>query len=109
MSLVQTLHYELGTPSESPPAPNPPVDVPLQTTPDDGQPVFERAPLTVVNKPRRVIITALIILANVAQMTVNFAGIAGGSEITKSMGIKDSYASWIAASYAYITPPHKTS
>jgi hypothetical protein len=33
-------------------------------------------------------------------MTVNFAGIAGGSALSESLGVKESYASWIAASYA---------
>lgn len=32
-------------------------------------------------------------------MTVNFAGIAGGSALSESLGAKDTYASWIAASY----------
>lgn len=34
-------------------------------------------------------------------MTVNFAGIAGGSRLSQSMGVKKTYASWIGASYAY--------
>lgn len=33
-------------------------------------------------------------------MTVNFAGIAGGSVLIEALGAKESYASWIAASYA---------
>jgi hypothetical protein len=33
-------------------------------------------------------------------MTVNFAGIAGGSALSEALGAKESYASWIAASYA---------
>ncbi|KAE8390755.1 major facilitator superfamily domain-containing protein [Aspergillus alliaceus] len=33
-------------------------------------------------------------------MTVNFAGIAGGSRLSNAMGVKESYASWIGASYA---------
>lgn len=33
-------------------------------------------------------------------MTVNFSGIAGGSLLSESMGVKESRASWIAASYA---------
>lgn len=33
-------------------------------------------------------------------MTVNFAGIAGGSLLSESMGVEESRASWIAASYA---------
>lgn len=36
------------------------------------------------------------------QMTVNFAGIAGGSKLTEAMGVQESYASWIGASYACV-------
>ncbi|KAJ6186782.1 hypothetical protein N7519_008083 [Penicillium mononematosum] len=69
-------------------------------TPRDGQPVFERALPSRTTKSRRVAITALLVLANLVQMTVNFAGIAGGSTLSESLDIKDTYASWIAASYA---------
>ncbi|KAJ5371570.1 Major facilitator superfamily domain general substrate transporter [Penicillium concentricum] len=65
-----------------------------------GQPVFERALLSRTTKSRRVVITTLLILANVVQMTVNFAGIAGGSALSESLGVNETYASWIAASYA---------
>ncbi|KAJ5817438.1 Major facilitator superfamily domain general substrate transporter [Penicillium robsamsonii] len=65
-----------------------------------GQPVFERALPSRTTKSRRVVITTLLILANVVQMTVNFAGIAGGSALSESLGVNDTYASWIAASYA---------
>ncbi|KAJ5431671.1 Major facilitator superfamily domain general substrate transporter [Penicillium cf. griseofulvum] len=68
--------------------------------PRDGQPVFERTLPSRTTKSRRVVITALLILANVVQMTVNFAGIAGGSALSESLGVKETYASWIAASYA---------
>lgn len=33
-------------------------------------------------------------------MTVNFAGIAGGSQLSEALDVKESRASWIAASYA---------
>jgi hypothetical protein len=33
-------------------------------------------------------------------MTVNFAGIAGGSTLSEALDVNDTYASWIAASYA---------
>ncbi|KAI9036820.1 MFS general substrate transporter [Aspergillus affinis] len=118
MSLAQSLHFELSTPaSETPPivasaaqqtrpelTSSSKTSVAVQTdeppAPDSGQQVFESASLTVINKPRRLAVTALIILANLVQMTVNFSGIAGGSKLTESMGVKDSYASWIGASYA---------
>jgi hypothetical protein len=32
-------------------------------------------------------------------MIVNFAGIAGGRTFIESMGVKQTYATWIAASY----------
>lgn len=35
-------------------------------------------------------------------MTVNFAGIAGGSTLVNAMGAKAAYGSWIAASYALV-------
>lgn len=43
-------------------------------------------------------------------MTVNFAGIAGGSTIINAMGAKAAYGSWIAASYALVIliPMHTT-
>ncbi|KGO42788.1 Major facilitator superfamily domain, general substrate transporter [Penicillium expansum] len=70
------------------------------STPRDGQPVFERALPSRTTKSRQVVITVLLVLANLVQMTVNFAGIAGGSALSESLGAKDTYASWIAASYA---------
>lgn len=33
-------------------------------------------------------------------MTVNFAGVAGGRQLGEALHIQNSYASWIAASYA---------
>ncbi|KAJ5531835.1 hypothetical protein N7527_005228 [Penicillium freii] len=76
------------------------VSVEDNLTPRDGQPVFERTLPSRTTKSRRVVITALLVLANLVQMTVNFAGIAGGSALSESVGAKDTYASWIAASYA---------
>ncbi|CAI7641015.1 unnamed protein product [Penicillium viridicatum] len=76
------------------------VSVEDNLTPRDGQPVFERTLPSRTTKSRRVVITALLVLANLVQMTVNFAGIAGGSALSESLGAKDTYASWIAASYA---------
>jgi hypothetical protein len=35
-------------------------------------------------------------------MTVNFAGVAGGSTLVDAMGAKAAYGSWIAASYALV-------
>ncbi|OQE13563.1 hypothetical protein PENFLA_c046G08439 [Penicillium flavigenum] len=66
----------------------------------DGLPFFERALPSRTTKSRRVVITALPILANLVQMTANFAGIAGGSSLSESLDFNDTYASWIAASYA---------
>ncbi|KAJ5424954.1 hypothetical protein N7465_000024 [Penicillium sp. CMV-2018d] len=76
------------------------VSVEDNLSPRDGQPVFERTLPSRTTKSRRVVITALLVLANLVQMTVNFAGIAGGSALSESLGAKDTYASWIAASYA---------
>ncbi|KAJ5394815.1 uncharacterized protein N7487_009118 [Penicillium crustosum] len=76
------------------------VSVEENSTPRDGQPVFERTLPSRTTKSRRVVITTLLVSANLVQMTVNFAGIAGGSALSESLGAKDTYASWIAASYA---------
>ncbi|OGE47433.1 hypothetical protein PENARI_c044G02080 [Penicillium arizonense] len=70
------------------------------STPRAGQPVFERTLPSRTTQSRRVAITTLLVLANVVQMTVNFAGVAGGSALNESLGAKDTYASWMAASYA---------
>ncbi|KAJ6010239.1 hypothetical protein N7522_005255 [Penicillium canescens] len=70
------------------------------STPRAGQPVFERSLPSRTTQSRRVAITTLLVLANVVQMTVNFAGVAGGSALNESLGAKDTYASWMAASYA---------
>ncbi|KAJ6127717.1 hypothetical protein N7471_008934 [Penicillium samsonianum] len=114
MSLLHALHHDIkhvasstvphelnptpATPAEHVPATQ--VSVEDNSTPRDGQPVFERAVPSRTTKSRRVVITALLVLANLVQMTVNFAGIAGGSALSESLGVKDTYASWIAASYA---------
>ncbi|BAE65573.1 unnamed protein product [Aspergillus oryzae RIB40] len=68
--------------------------------PETGQPVFERVPSHGTTQARRLTVTVLLILANLVQMTVNFAGIAGGSTLTSAMGVEGTYASWIGASYA---------
>ncbi|KAJ5677665.1 uncharacterized protein N7477_003298 [Penicillium maclennaniae] len=68
-------------------------------TPPAGQPVFEQLSSSRNTKSRRVAITTLLVLANLVQMTVNFAGIAGGSRLSQSMGVDKTYASWIGASY----------
>ncbi|KAJ5364245.1 Major facilitator superfamily domain general substrate transporter [Penicillium cataractarum] len=67
--------------------------------PRAGQTVFERIPSAKVTQSRRVLVTTLLILANLVQMTVNFAGTAGGRTLTQSMGVKPTYASWVGASY----------
>ncbi|KAF3020728.1 hypothetical protein E8E15_002442 [Penicillium rubens] len=114
MSLLEALHRGIRPVASSivPPEPelNPttPAEHVLDTeisvgdtlTPTDGQPVFERALPSRTTKSRRVVITALLILANLVQMTVNFAGIAGGSTLSETLDVNDTYASWIAASYA---------
>ncbi|KAJ6159418.1 hypothetical protein N7497_003955 [Penicillium chrysogenum] len=114
MSLLEALHHGIRPVASSivPPEPelNPttPAEHVLDTeisvgdtlTPTDGQPVFERALPSRTTKSRRVVITALLILANLVQMTVNFAGIAGGSTLSETLDVNDTYASWIAASYA---------
>ncbi|KAJ5593761.1 hypothetical protein N7537_010665 [Penicillium hordei] len=81
-------------------APDPQDSVEGNSTPRDGQPVFEQTLPSRTTKSRRVVITALLVLANIVQMTVNFAGIAGGSALSESLGAEKTYASWIAASYA---------
>ncbi|KAJ5521133.1 Major facilitator superfamily domain general substrate transporter [Penicillium fimorum] len=111
MSLLHTIRHDIK-PVASSTLPreldlNPPAEHVLDTqvsvanlAPRVGQPVFERALPSRTTKSRRVVITTLLILANVVQMTVNFAGIAGGSALSESLGVNDTYASWIAASYA---------
>ncbi|KAF7587679.1 hypothetical protein BBP40_006864 [Aspergillus hancockii] len=113
MSLLQTLHYEVqpGNRSSTPIIPSSANDPQLETSdsqqvsvnadspPRTGQPVFERVPSHGTTQTRRLAVTTLLILANLVQMTVNFAGIAGGSSLIHAMGAKESYASWIAASY----------
>lgn len=39
-------------------------------------------------------------------MTVNAAGLAGGSTLTEAMKAKATYGSWIAASYALVKSFH---
>ncbi|KUL83428.1 hypothetical protein ZTR_10967 [Talaromyces verruculosus] len=68
--------------------------------PAPSQHVFEAATVVQVNQTRKFSIIALLVMANVVQMTVNFAGIAGGSTLINAMGAKAAYGSWIAASYA---------
>ncbi|KAJ5462166.1 hypothetical protein N7530_010371 [Penicillium desertorum] len=114
MSLLHALHHDIrpvassivppepdltpATPAE--PVPDLHISVGDTLTPRDGQPVFERALPSRTTKSRRVVITALLVLANLVQMTVNFAGIAGGSTLSEALDVNDTYASWIAASYA---------
>ncbi|KAL3465990.1 major facilitator superfamily domain-containing protein [Aspergillus heterothallicus] len=84
-----------------------PIASPLQDEPPTGpvsgaepaQQVFERAPLPDTNRPRRLAVTTLIVLSNLVQMIVNFAGVAGGRIFSESLHVKPSYATWIAASY----------
>ncbi|KAL2797910.1 efflux pump antibiotic resistance protein [Aspergillus keveii] len=64
-----------------------------------AQQVFERAPLPETNRPRQLAVTTLIVLSNLVQMIVNFAGVAGGRTFSESLHVKPSYATWMAASY----------
>ncbi|KAL4899796.1 hypothetical protein BDW74DRAFT_188939 [Aspergillus multicolor] len=73
--------------------------LPRQAEPKQAQQVFERAPLPETSRYRQLAITTLIVISNLAQMIVNFAGIAGGRTFIESMGVKQTYATWIAASY----------
>ncbi|GLA18502.1 hypothetical protein AnigIFM62618_006151 [Aspergillus niger] len=119
MSLVQALHYEVTAPASSlshPAVPSPLQSIPqtpaddtqdplndsLQrnVTPTAGQAVFERAPSVQITQSRRLAITVLLLLANLVQMTVSFAGIAGGTLLGESLGAQESSATWIGASYA---------
>ncbi|KAJ5697245.1 major facilitator superfamily domain-containing protein [Penicillium malachiteum] len=68
-------------------------DVPLS-----NQQTFEQVPSYGTTQFRRVTVTSFLLLANI--MIVNFAGVAGGSRLSSEMGVKDSYSSWMAASYA---------
>ncbi|KAJ5911431.1 uncharacterized protein N7473_000734 [Penicillium subrubescens] len=94
----------LESSSPTTPAEDMSVELPIDITgpspaPRAGQTVFERVPSAKVTKSRRVLLTTLLILANIVQMLVNFAGIAGGKTLTQSMGVQPTYASWIGASY----------
>ncbi|KAL1882478.1 hypothetical protein Plec18167_002894 [Paecilomyces lecythidis] len=127
MSLVQALQYELnsqiprssfihqepplepssGTTPATPATPNYPNDF-QDAVVDDNAPippemaprVFDVAPLNVMNKARRVIITSLIIFSNLVQMTVNFVGVSGGIKLGEALGVTQAQATWIGASYA---------
>ncbi|KAL3436969.1 major facilitator superfamily domain-containing protein [Aspergillus tetrazonus] len=72
---------------------------PVQVEPEEARQVFERAPLPESSRYRQLAITTLIVISNLVQMIVNFAGIAGGRTFIESMGVKQTYATWIAASY----------
>ncbi|RDW81403.1 uncharacterized protein DSM5745_04960 [Aspergillus mulundensis] len=76
-----------------------PRTLPAQAEPEQAQQVFERAPLPETSRYRQLAITTLIVISNLAQMIVNFAGVAGGRTFIESMGVKQTYATWIAASY----------
>ncbi|KAL4984022.1 major facilitator superfamily domain-containing protein [Aspergillus falconensis] len=73
--------------------------LPAQAEPDQSQQIFERAPLPESSRYRQLAVTTLIVISNLVQMIVNFAGIAGGRKFTESMGVKQTYATWVAASY----------
>ncbi|KAL3473408.1 efflux pump antibiotic resistance protein [Aspergillus californicus] len=77
---------------------NHPTETP-EPEPEPAQQVFERAPLPVSSPSRQLTVTILIVFANLVQMIVNFAGVAGGRTFSQSMHVKESYATWIAASY----------
>ncbi|KAE8153230.1 major facilitator superfamily domain-containing protein [Aspergillus avenaceus] len=111
MSLVQALHLDVLSRENSTGDQSPAVaerKVPEEqrkpfesnTPPETGQPVFELVPSHGVTQARRLTVTGLLILTNLVQMTVNFAGIAGGKRLIDAMGVEGTYASWIAASYA---------
>ncbi|KAB8216248.1 major facilitator superfamily domain-containing protein [Aspergillus novoparasiticus] len=117
MSLIQALHCEIQPEKRvsAPALPSLPnsysADLGQQTEsrrisfnddlpPETSQPIFERVPSHGTTQARRLTVTVLLILANLVQMTVNFAGIAGGSTLTNAMGVEGTYASWIGASYA---------
>ncbi|PWY67885.1 MFS general substrate transporter [Aspergillus heteromorphus CBS 117.55] len=118
MSLLQSLHYEITAPASSlshpaipsplhsiPPTPAENLQDPLNgciernLTPVAGRTVFQRAPSVQITQSRRLAITVLLLLANLVQMTVNFAGYAGGNRLSDALGAKETYASWIGASY----------
>ncbi|CBF85438.1 hypothetical protein AN1724.2 [Aspergillus nidulans FGSC A4] len=128
MALVSTLHHELALPvPKLEPATTSPLFVsnetslrqsadntaedtvtnnhqdapvsPVQAEPGQTRQVFERAPLPESSRYRQLAITTLIVISNLVQMIVNFAGIAGGRTFIESMGVKQTYATWIAASY----------
>ncbi|KAL4885593.1 major facilitator superfamily domain-containing protein [Aspergillus karnatakaensis] len=61
--------------------------------------VFEQVPAPEKSRFRQLSITILIILSNLIQMIVNFAGVAGGRTFNASMNAKPTYATWMAASY----------
>ncbi|KAL6238867.1 hypothetical protein BDW75DRAFT_227663 [Aspergillus navahoensis] len=73
--------------------------LPAQVEPEQVQQVFERAPLPESSRYRQLAVTTLIVVSNLVQMIVNFTGIAGGRTFIESMGVKQTYATWIAASY----------
>ncbi|KAL4922484.1 major facilitator superfamily domain-containing protein [Aspergillus aurantiobrunneus] len=71
----------------------------VEPEPEPAQQVFERAPLPESSRYRQLAVTTLIVLANLVQMIVNFAGVAGGRTFSESMHVRPTYATWMAASY----------
>ncbi|OJI98173.1 hypothetical protein ASPVEDRAFT_448187 [Aspergillus versicolor CBS 583.65] len=67
--------------------------------PEPAQQIFERAPMPETSRVRQLTVTTLIVISNLVQMIVNFAGVAGGRSFSESMHVKQTYATWIAASY----------
>ncbi|KAJ9203079.1 hypothetical protein DTO164E3_2550 [Paecilomyces variotii] len=124
MSLVQALQYELSAqiPRSSSSHQEPQLQPSMDTMPatsdhqngfqddivDENTPipaevarrVFDVAPLNVMNKSRRVVITSLVIFSNLVQMIVNFVGVSGGMKLGDALGVTQAQATWIAASYA---------
>ncbi|CAK44146.1 MFS general substrate transporter [Aspergillus niger ATCC 13496] len=122
MSLVQALHYEVTAPASSlshPAVPSPLQSIPqtpaddtqdplndsLQrnVTPTAGQAVFERAPSVQITQSRRLAITVLLLLANLVQMTVSFAGIAGGTLLGESLGAQESSATMTQGTFVLMS------
>ncbi|KAL4864609.1 hypothetical protein BDV12DRAFT_188780 [Aspergillus spectabilis] len=64
-----------------------------------AQQVFERVSSPESGRFRQLTVTILIILSNLVQMIVNFAGVAGWRTFNDSMHAQATYATWMAASY----------
>ncbi|KIV86497.1 hypothetical protein PV11_02108 [Exophiala sideris] len=59
----------------------------------------QHASMGTMSSLRRNLIAAMIVFSNLVQMTIGFAGVGGGFQLGKILGVDISTSTWIAASY----------